>query len=53
MHTELMKMASDGEISQESIPKVESIQSWISRYAAACKAEASKQAINQGSSEPY
>jgi hypothetical protein len=53
MHAELVKMADDGEISQESIPKVESIQGWISRYAAACKAEMSKQAINQRAPEFY
>jgi hypothetical protein len=53
MHAELVKMANDGEISQESIPKIESIQGWISRYAAACKAETSKQAINQSAPKFY
>ena len=41
MHSELMKMAEDDEINQESIPKIESIQSWIARYAVAYKTEAS------------
>ena len=41
MHSELMKMAEDNEINQESIPKIESIQSWIARYAVAYKTEAS------------
>ncbi|CAJ0863144.1 187_t:CDS:2, partial [Entrophospora sp. SA101] len=46
MYSELIKMAEDGEINQESIPRVESIQSWITHYAAACKAEASRNVIN-------
>jgi len=46
MHSELMKMAEDGEINQESIPKIESIQSWIARYAAAYKTEASRNILN-------
>ena len=46
MYSELIKMAEDGEINQESIPRVESIQSWITRYATACKAKASKNVIN-------
>ena len=39
-------MAEESEISQESIPKVESIQSWITRYSAAYKAGLSRNAIN-------
>ena len=46
MHSELMKMAEDDEINQESIPKIESIQSWIACYAAAYKTEASRNIIN-------
>ena len=46
MHSELMKMAEDDEINQESIPKIESIQIWIAHYAPAYKTEASRNIIN-------
>jgi hypothetical protein len=51
MYSELLKMAEENEISQESIPKVESIQSWITRYSAACKTESSKNALNNNNNE--
>lgn len=46
MHSELLKIAEEGEISLESIPKAESIRSWIARYSAAHKTESSRDAIN-------
>ncbi|CAJ0836163.1 12_t:CDS:2 [Entrophospora sp. SA101] len=46
MHSELLKIAEEGEIDQESIPKVESIQSWIIHCSAAHKTESSRNAIN-------
>ncbi|CAJ0767269.1 9663_t:CDS:1, partial [Entrophospora sp. SA101] len=45
--------ANNGEISQESISKIELIECWLLHYAAACKGETSKQAINQRSPEFY
>ncbi len=53
MHSELMKMTEDDEINQESIPKIESIQSWIARYAAAYKTEASRNIINLMNAEEF
>ena len=37
MYSELLKMTEGDKISQELNPKVESIQSWITCYSAACK----------------
>ena len=53
MHSELMKMAEDDEINQESIPKIESIQIWIAHYAAAYKTEASRNIINLMNAEEF
>ena len=47
MYAELNDMADKKEISAESIPKVETIRGWITRYAAACKAEMSKIVLNR------
>ena len=47
MYAELNDMAGKKEISAESIPKVKTIRSWITRYAAACKAEMAKIVLNR------
>ncbi|RHZ77160.1 hypothetical protein Glove_184g92 [Diversispora epigaea] len=39
MLSELTHMANNGELDSEIIPKVETIENWISRYSAACKRE--------------
>ena len=39
MLSELIQMADSGELDSEIIPKVETIENWISRYSAACKRE--------------
>ncbi len=36
---ELIYMADSGKLDSEIIPKVETIENWISRYSAACKCE--------------
>ncbi|CAJ0855379.1 12142_t:CDS:2, partial [Entrophospora sp. SA101] len=48
MYSELIKMAEDDEINQESIPRVESIQSWITCYAAASDTSAVVLALATG-----
>ena len=47
MYAELNDMANKEEISASSIPKVETIRGWITRYAAACKAEMAKIVLNR------
>jgi len=39
MLSELIHMASSGELDPEIIPKIETIENWIGRYSAACKRE--------------
>ena len=39
MLSELICMASSGELDPEIIPKIETIENWIGRYSAACKYE--------------
>ncbi|PKB99016.1 hypothetical protein RhiirA5_430399 [Rhizophagus irregularis] len=39
MLSELIHMANSGELDPEIIPKIETIENWISRYSAACKRE--------------
>ena len=46
MYAELNDMAGKKEISAESIPKVKTIRSWITWYAAACKAEMARIVLN-------
>ncbi len=47
MYAELNDMVSKEEISADSIPKVKTIHGWITRYAAACKAEMAKIVLNR------
>ncbi|CAG8655855.1 12388_t:CDS:1, partial [Racocetra persica] len=42
MHKELMKFAKDGKIEKENIPKISTIENWISSYARIFKQKATE-----------
>jgi hypothetical protein len=45
MHDELLKYVESKEIEEQDVPKVSTIQGWISRYAAALKQQATEAAL--------
>ncbi|CAG8576178.1 11294_t:CDS:1, partial [Diversispora eburnea] len=45
MRDELIKYVESNEIEEQDIPKVSTIQGWISRYAAAFKEQATEAAL--------
>ncbi|RHZ65459.1 hypothetical protein Glove_315g46 [Diversispora epigaea] len=47
MHEELMKYVESNEIEKQNVPKVSTIQGWISRYAAAFKEQTTEAALRR------
>ncbi|CAB4382709.1 unnamed protein product [Rhizophagus irregularis] len=47
MHDELLKYVETEEIEEQDVPKVSTIQGWISRYAAALKYQATEAALSK------
>ena len=47
MHDDLLKYVESEEIEEQDIPKVFTIQGWISRYAAALKYQATEAALSR------
>ena len=47
MHDELLKYVESEEIEEQDIPKLSTIQGWISRYAAALKYQAIEAALSR------
>ena len=45
MHTALLPFVESGEIEEDDIPKISTIQGWISKYSAALKQLASEKAL--------
>lgn len=46
MHTELLKYVEVGELAEEDIPKISTIQNWISTYARNFKEKATERELN-------
>ena len=47
MHDELLKYVESEEIEEQDVPKVSTIQGWISRYAAALKQQTTEVALSK------
>ncbi|PKK72191.1 hypothetical protein RhiirC2_743273, partial [Rhizophagus irregularis] len=45
MHNELLKFVESGELEAEDVPKITTIQNWISTYARAFKEQATENII--------
>ncbi|CAG8670764.1 12143_t:CDS:2 [Gigaspora margarita] len=53
MHADLENLAKHGELSFEEIPIVKTIKSWIGRYSASFKKEASEQALTEANNDKH